>query len=144
LDLREHRVEIAPARALRRAEESDVLGEERDDDELPREVVRALSRSVEHIPPRPPALALRWREEHELDAPLSLGSIDLDPHPPGRRAPAHHLGVVVRSRRIATRGEVDRLEEIRLPRSVGADEGGRSACEREIEFRVRTEVVAAA
>src|SRR5207244_11596131 len=83
LDRREHRVAIAPARARLRAKESDVLGEERDDHELPREVVRALSRAVEQIPARPPALALGRREEHELDAPLPLGSIDLDPHPRG-------------------------------------------------------------
>src|ERR1700694_1238946 len=50
LDLREHRVEIASARVRRRPEQIDILGEERHDDELAGDLVRALACAVEQIP----------------------------------------------------------------------------------------------
>jgi hypothetical protein len=133
LDLREHRVEVAAARTRSRAEQLDVLGKERDHDELAGDIVGARARAIEEVASRPAALAVGRREEHELDASMPLGAIDLHAGAARRRAPADELGVVVRARRISTRREVDRLEQVRLSRAVLADERGNAACERDLE-----------
>jgi hypothetical protein len=92
------RVEVPPARARRRAEELDVLVEERDHDELARDVVGALARAVQQVAAWPPALALRWGEEQQLHATMPLGPVDLHPYAARIGPPAHELGVVVRAR----------------------------------------------
>jgi hypothetical protein len=71
-----------------------------------------------------------------LDAAVALRAVDLHPHAAGVRAPAHELGVVMRARRVAASREVDRLEDVRLPRAVRADECGDAATEWEPDLRV--------
>src|SRR5229473_2662950 len=127
VDLGEHRVEIAPARARRGTQELDVLREERHDDELTRHVIGPLPRAVEEMTAWSPALAFRRREEQQLHATVAFSPIDVHPYSAHVDSPAHELGVVVRARRIAARGEVDRLEEVRLACAVRTDEGGDAA-----------------
>ena len=129
LDLPEHRVEIPASRTRSRAQKIDVLGKERHDDQLTRDVVAALPRAVEQIAPRPAPFPVGGREQDELDPAVTLRTIHLDAHAAGARAPAHELGVVMGPRRISARGQVDRFQEIGLSGAVRSDEGGDSAAE---------------